>query len=266
MQYYDLLMLAIVAAAVLFGAWKGLAWQIASVSAIFVSYLAALQFRGPVANLIHVQAPLNQFIAMFIIYSVASLAIWIVFGYVRSFIERFCLRSFDRQAGALLGALKGALLCIVVTMFAVTLLGESRRQEICQSKSGLLIARSINQLRGVMPKEIHPILAPYLNRFDDVMKQTNQEYAQQPNFPNLADGKGGGIGATVREFVGELLTAQPEDTSRQYQGALEGIQWPNQDPGQAPAGGGSGAKVTLPQLNLGAVKDIFSQVTNNRQQ
>ncbi len=266
MQYYDLVMLAIFAGAILFGAWKGLAWQVASVAAIFVSYLVALKFRGPVASLIQVQPPLNQFIAMFAIYALVSLGIWIGFGYVRSFIERFYLRSFDRQAGALLGALKGALLCIVITMFAVTLLGEARRNEICQSKSGLLIARSINQLRAVVPKEIHPVLAPYLNRFDDVMKQTNPNYALQPNFPHSTNGEGGGFGAAVREFVGEVFTTNQPASNNQIQGTVKGIAWPNQNSISAPPGNASVTPSRLPPINLNAVhntvKDIFSPVTN----
>ncbi len=124
MQTYDYVMIGVMAAAILFGAWKGLAWQVASLSAIFVSYIVALQFRAPVAAMISVDPPLNGFIAMFAIYAACSLGIWIAFGFVRSYIERFHLRDFDRQAGALLGAIKGALLCIVVTIFAVTLLGQ----------------------------------------------------------------------------------------------------------------------------------------------
>lgn len=261
MQYYDLVMLVIFAGAILFGAWKGLAWQVASVAAIFVSYLVALQFRGPVANLIKVQPPLNSFIAMFAIYALVSLAIWIGFGYVRSFIERFYLKSFDRQAGALLGALKGAILCIVITMFAVTLLGESRRREICQSKSGLLIARSINQLKGIMPKEIHPVLAPYLDRFDDAMKESNQDYAARPNFPTLPDGKGVDVGATIREIAGELMTTNQSAGNRQVQGNVT-IDWPDQGSGSLPPFNTNANQSGLPPINLGAVQDIFSHVSN----
>lgn len=264
MQIYDLVMLGIMAAAVLFGAWKGLAWQVASVAAIFVSYIVALEFRAPLANMINVQPPLNQFIAMFAIYALASLAIWIGFGYVKSTIERFHLRSFDRQAGALLGAVKGGLLCIVVTLFAVTLLGDARRNQICQSKSGLLIARSINQLRGVMPKEIHPMLAPYLNKFNDVMNQTNPEYAQQPNLPNFGNGQGSGIGSTVKEWVGQVLTTDQPGNGQQYQGTVQGMTWPQAPNGSLPSFNASNPQPVNSEFNLGTVRDIFNQVTRER--
>lgn len=263
MQIYDLVMLGILVAAVLFGAWKGLAWQVASLAAIFASYLIALQFRGPLAQLIGVQPPLNQFIAMFAIYIGASLAIWIGFGFVRSFIERFHLREFDRHAGAVLGALKGALLCIVVTVFAVTLLGETRRTQICQSKSGLLIARSIHQLRGVMPQEIQPILAPYLNQFNEAMTESNSEYARQPNLPTLRTGQGSDLGTAVRNVVGDLFATDNPGSKNQVNGSFQGLD--GSQPATSPWG-----QSQLPnqppqaEWNLGAVKGLFETAPTQR--
>lgn len=172
LQTYDWIMLGVIAVAVLFGAWKGLAWQVASIAAIFVSYLVALRLHAPVAAWIRVDPPWNSFLAMFLIYAGCSLVIWIAFGFVRTFIDRFHLKSFDRQVGALIGGVKGGALCIVITLFAVTLLGPTKRQEICQSRSGQLIARTINRLRGLVPEEVHEVLAPYLKKFDDAMART----------------------------------------------------------------------------------------------
>jgi membrane protein required for colicin V production len=222
MQTYDWIMLAVVAAAVLFGAWKGLAWQVASLAAIFVSYFLALKFRQPVSKLIQLQEPLNQFAAMFILYAVASLGIWIGFGFVRSFIERCRLREFDRQAGALLGAVKGALLCLIITIFAVTLLGEQRRKTICQSRSGLLIARSANQLRVVMPKEIHPLLAPYLNKLDEVMTQENPNYSRQPGLSDVEQDRQGSTSEdAVRQYIGQILTTDQPAAGNEFRGMIE---------------------------------------------
>ena len=99
MQFYDLVMLAVMGGSILFGLWKGLAWQIASVAAIVVSYFVARNLNGPVANMIGGDPAWNRFLAMFILFLGTSLAIWIVFGFVRSTIERLHLRSFDRAHG-----------------------------------------------------------------------------------------------------------------------------------------------------------------------
>ena len=57
MGIYDLMMLAILAGSILFGLWKGLAWQVASLASIFVSYFVALNFRGPLSGWISASEP-----------------------------------------------------------------------------------------------------------------------------------------------------------------------------------------------------------------
>ena len=82
----------------------------------------------------------------------------------RSRIERVKLKEFDRQLGALFGAAKGVLLCVLVTLFSVALLGDSQRQAICKSKSGHYIAVLLDRADMVIPRELHDVLAPYLDR------------------------------------------------------------------------------------------------------
>src|SRR5262245_3171484 len=75
MQTYDLVMLAVLGAATIFGFWKGLAWQIASLASLVVSYFLALKFADRIAPMVSQHAPWNKFLAMLIIYAGASLAI-----------------------------------------------------------------------------------------------------------------------------------------------------------------------------------------------
>ena len=200
---YDLLMLAILAGAILFGAWKGFAWQVASLAAIFLSYVVALKFRGPLAAQISAEHPWNQFAAMLIIYVVCALAIWLAFGYVRKVIDQLKLKDFDRQIGALLGAVKGVILCIVVTLFAVTLSGEERRAKICKSQSGYYISVAIDKLHGVVPNEVHNVLHPYVHEFqENVNKVHNEEGREEIDNrpPSLFEYSG-----TIERTEGKLL-------------------------------------------------------------
>lgn len=183
LSFYDLLMLVVFAGAILFGLWKGLAWQVASLAAVFFSYFVALTFRGQVAGLVPAEPPWNQFIAMAVLYLGSSLLIWLAFGAVRRNIERMQLKEFDRQAGALVGALKGALLCMVITMFAVTLPGDSARRAVIQSRSGNFIASSINRFSAVVPRELHAVLDPYFTSFNQRLND--------PLPPQTADSAGG---------------------------------------------------------------------------
>src|SRR5436190_11638604 len=112
MQSYDIIMLIVLGAAALFGAWKGLAWQVASFASLFASYFVASQFRTQVAaqlaSSFQAPAPWNMFLAMLILFLGTSLVVWIGFAFIRGVIDKFKLKEFDRHVGALLGLVKGA--------------------------------------------------------------------------------------------------------------------------------------------------------------
>src|SRR3954468_4146350 len=101
MQTYDMLMLVVLVAATVFGFWKGMAWQIASVASLIVSYFAALKFAEQLAPLFGQQAPWNKFVAMLAIYIGTSLVIWTLFRFVSGVIDKVRLESFDRQLGGM---------------------------------------------------------------------------------------------------------------------------------------------------------------------
>ncbi len=171
LEAYDIIMLLVLLAAIVFGAWKGLAWQLASLSAIFVSYFVAYQLREPVAQhvvsrFVNVSAPWDRIVAMLSLYLLASLIIWIIFGYVRTIIDRVKLQDFDRHAGAVLGGVKGVILCMIITLFAVGLLDDDQKHHVCCSYSGYFIAKLIDRIDVAMPQEVHGILHPYLEKLD----------------------------------------------------------------------------------------------------
>jgi membrane protein required for colicin V production len=169
MQAYDLLMVIVLALAIVWGAWKGLAWQIASIASIGLSYFVALRFRLPLAGVITASPPWNIFLAMLILFLGTGLIVWVGFNLVSEFIERVKLKEFDRQLGALFGAAKGVLLCVLVTLFSVALLGDAQRQAICNSKSGYYIAVFLDRADMMIPRELHDVLAPYLDKLDQTI-------------------------------------------------------------------------------------------------
>lgn len=166
MQVYDVIMIVVLLGAVAFGFWKGLAWQIASFAAIVVSYFASITFRGVVAGWIDVEPPWNMLIAMLILFLGSSLSIWVIYRFVKSSIDKAKLKDYDRHTGAVLGAVKGVVLCMVITLFSVTLLGEKVKYHIVHSYSGALISRSIDSIHVAMPEEVHQVIHPALERLD----------------------------------------------------------------------------------------------------
>ena len=171
MSVYDIVMLIIFLGAVWFGFRKGLAWQIASLLSIVLSYFVAVNFRNPVAALISAQEPWNQFAAMLILFLGTSLVVWTVFASFSRNIKKMNLGGFDRQAGAILGAFKGAILCMLATVFAVSLF-QPTRDMVHNSKAGHYVVSGIRQFARFTPDELAPYLDHHIERFDQTIGET----------------------------------------------------------------------------------------------
>lgn len=170
LEKYDILMLVVIAGATLFGAVKGFAWQLASIASIVVSYFVAYHFREPLSQSIQADPPWNRFLAMLILYVGTSLVIWVAFRMISQTIDRLRLKEFDRQVGAIFGLAKGALYCTLITLFAVTLLGDQAREAVVASKSGRYIAQVLDRSESIIPAEIHEVVGPYLEKLDERLK------------------------------------------------------------------------------------------------
>lgn len=252
MQAYDLIMIIVLACATILGAIKGFAWQVASIASIFVSYLVAVNFRFDLAKMIQAAPPWNMFLAMLILYVGTSFVIWVGFRLLSGVIDGVRLKEFDRHLGAAFGLAKGALFCLLITMFAMTLLGPKQQEAICRSRSGYYIATALDNASGVLPKEIHDVVGPYLARLDEKLHQQfpagSQTTAGNGLWPSSwggdagagqAAGQGGGFGNVLNgSGFGNGLGGQagPE------QGSGGGFNfWPG---GQAPA---APTQVPIPQ-------------------
>jgi len=103
-----------------------------------------------------------------------------VFRMVAEVIERVRLKEFDRQTGALFGAAKGVLLCLVITFFAVTL-SQPARQAVLRSRTGYYTTVLIHRGVPVLPQEIRNVLGKYIEELKSKLdpKQLEQTPAAQ---------------------------------------------------------------------------------------
>ncbi len=237
MQAYDLIMLIILGMSMIFGAIKGFAWQIASFASIIVSYIVSYRFRFEVAEMIQATPPWNQFLAMLILYVGTSFVIWVGFRLLSSLIDKVRLKEFDRHMGAAFGLAKGGIYCLLVTMFAMSLLGPNQQSAICQSKSGFYIAKVLDKGVGILPKEIHDVVGPYLARLDEKLKDGQNGLPMDSDdgwingLPSLP-GINGGAPAVNQEGQG---TGNGWDLGGMLQNAIPGQ--PSQPAGQPASGG-----------------------------
>lgn len=184
MDRYDILMLAVLVGTTLFGAYKGMAWQVASLGALILSYFVSLKFSEPLTatGLFGVNAPWNRFAAMLAIYLFTGAVVWFAFRVVSQTIDKIRLRDFDHQLGALFGACKGVLFCVGITFFTVTVV-PAYREHVLSTHSGRYIGQLLVKADAVMPPELHQLLDPYLQPLERELQPQPGAAAQPPAQP-----------------------------------------------------------------------------------
>lgn len=255
-QAYDLIMLIVLGMSIIFGAIKGLAWQVASLASIIVSYLVACRYRGQVAEMIDAQPPWNMFLAMLILYVGTGFVIWVGFRLMSSAIDKIRLKEFDRHLGALFGLGKGIIFCLLITMFAMTLLGPKQQSAICQSRSGYYISAILEKAQVILPTEVHSTIGGYLARLDSQLKQGQQGASLEPsqNLSDLSDG----LKQLIPDSINGLI---PQQLNPQQPGMVESWKLPNLQP--APAQTPAVFPDSLPQLPGGFSNGLRPSGSNN---
>lgn len=216
MQTYDILMLIVLAGVTLFGFVKGMAWQVAYLASLVVSYIAAVKFSPSLAPVFGDSAPFNRFAAMLAIYVVTSLVIWTSFRGVAGAIDRVKLNEFDRQMGALIGFARGVLWCIGITFFAATLL-ESYRPTILNSRAGHYIGVLLAKSDSFVPPEVQKVIGPYVERIEQGL---DPEQPAGAGLPDLNDwprsgqgGEGWPTGSAAAQPAPSPATSPPASAS-----------------------------------------------------
>ena len=120
-MWYDLLTLVILMYAMFRGAMKGIVWQLATIAALLMCFFFSGSMSAAVAPFIRVEPPLNQWIAMLILYLGFSFVSFGVARALHEMIESMRIEALDRHLGAILGLVKGGMFSLFLTFFLVTL-------------------------------------------------------------------------------------------------------------------------------------------------
>jgi membrane protein required for colicin V production len=164
--FFDIAVVGIVVLALLHGAWKGLAWQLAGIFSLIAGFGVGLPLSAPLAHFFGSSAPLNRFIAVAVVYALVSLGIYLAAFYYREAIQKWKLDNWDRHLGGLLGAIKGYLLCLVLTFFAITLFS-GLRDPILSRPTGKLMAYTMHSVHPVWPAGFHSIIHSYIEHDEE---------------------------------------------------------------------------------------------------
>ena len=152
---YDGIMLLIVFFTTVHGFWKGATWQIAPIMSLVLGYMVAMPMSVTMAHYFGAP-PQNRLFALVAIYIATSLVVYLVVRSFRAGIDKARLTEYDRHLGALLGAVKGVLLTLAITVILLILKSESRT----------IAAKIINAVYPILPRAMHQLLRPYLKQLD----------------------------------------------------------------------------------------------------
>jgi membrane protein required for colicin V production len=162
MTLYDALMAGLVVAGMVWGAWRGIIWQVASISSLVLGYAVAHQLSPQMAVHFPGEPVVARAEAMLAVYAGVSGGIFLGAWLVRSTLRKLRFEAFDRHLGMIMGGLEGALLGLVATLFVVSL-DEPMRAPIFASPTGQIVSRVMNSVGPVLPSEARDALAPFWN-------------------------------------------------------------------------------------------------------
>lgn len=202
MIWYDGVILALLVYSAWNGAQKGLVTQLAWIAALILCFKFADKLAPVIAPHINVEQPLRHWIAMFVLYLGFSLGSFLVARIMNSWLEKAKFKDFDRHLGGMLGLLKGVIIALVATFFAVTL-SESLKATVLQSQTGMAACYILDNVEPLTPEYFHDYLAKYREElapiheghlghptsFPDLMGTD----ATDSGFAGNAEGQGGGF-------------------------------------------------------------------------
>jgi membrane protein required for colicin V production len=189
-MWFDIVTLVIIGIAAYRGSQKGFLWQLATIAGIVFCFLFAGQFSVALAPMLKIEPPLSRWVSIFILYIVSSLIAYGLASGLRKGLEKVRFEDYDEHLGGIFGAVKGAVFCIVLTFFGVTL-SASVKESIMTSFTGYASAWFLMQVEPVLPEEFKNVIAPYVSNLTPEMiaklKEENARKQQQNsgnNTPN----------------------------------------------------------------------------------
>ncbi len=160
MTPYDISMIAVVVAGMIWGAWRGITWQLASILSLTLGYGVAVPISSQIAPHFPGQPIVARGLAMLALYVAVSAGIFAVAWSVRATLRRWKFEAYDRHLGMILGGLEGAMLGVVATLFIISFAPQAR-VPILTSRAGIIVDQTLKVAEPALPAEVRRMLAPF---------------------------------------------------------------------------------------------------------
>lgn len=157
----DWILLALVVASLMIGAWRGLVFEVLSLLAWIAAFVVAQAFAGALAGWLPMGdagAPVRYAAGFVLVFLATIFACHLIAALIKRLVTAAGLRPIDRVLGAVFGVARACVLLLVLGVVAqLTPVGAATWWQ--QSISGPLIASSVRSLQPVLPDAIGRMLA-----------------------------------------------------------------------------------------------------------
>src|ERR1700710_2450396 len=96
---YDAAMAGVVVAGMIWGAWRGVTWQLASIASLILGYIASHQFSPQVSSYFGSDPVIGRTLAMMAVYAAVSGGVFLVAWLFRALLRKMKFEAFDRHLG-----------------------------------------------------------------------------------------------------------------------------------------------------------------------
>ena len=215
---FDLFVLVVLVLATFWGGMRGIVSQMTSILSWLASAYIATHYYSIVAKFMNASYAYYKPLAMIVTFIVSALLIRIASNIVKNMVSLAGLKEFDRQMGAALGLLKGALLCLLVT-FVLIIFNGSSRSIVENSKSGPYFAAFISKIQRHLPEsELTRRFLAYADVIEEEKKkeddgtESKSLSAEVRDFKKLIVSKV--LSDAASDIVAEAEESDPKDLER----------------------------------------------------
>lgn len=152
---FDAFVVALVALAAAFGAWKGFARLAAGMVAPVLGFAVGWPLSAEIVLL-------HRGVAFAALYLAVTLLVFGAAAFTRRRLERRRMEGWDNHLGLLLGAAQGGVLAVALTLLALSA-SSGLRESISATRAGGLMARAIREVRPLLPPGAADVLGPWFD-------------------------------------------------------------------------------------------------------
>lgn len=147
---YDLFVIAFLLFCMFRGGMRGFFSQLVSIVALVASWYLASRYGDHLEPYIPLKDPLKGTVAILVTFILLVMGIRILSKMIGGMFSGAVFKEINRQMGALVGLVKGCVICLIITFFAVIACNTTKNMVI-GSQSGRIMVRTIFRLQKVIP-------------------------------------------------------------------------------------------------------------------